>query len=166
MTHTPDPTPRAANDPASSERPDWMGVFARADAARLGEALETTCSAIGGRPSAAFLRPPEIGAIMVQGRAGGTGAPFNQGEMTVTRAVLRLEDGTVGHAWVPGRDRDHAANAALADALMQRTDSAEAARRHMLAPLQAAERAARQHRAERAAATRVDFFTMVRGEDE
>jgi alpha-D-ribose 1-methylphosphonate 5-triphosphate synthase subunit PhnG len=101
---------------------------------------------------------------MVQGRAGGTGAAFNLGEMTVTRCTLRLADGRVGHAVVQGRDRAHAARAALVDALMQGAEAADL-RAAVLAPLAAEEGARRADLAQKAAATRVEFFTLVRGED-
>jgi alpha-D-ribose 1-methylphosphonate 5-triphosphate synthase subunit PhnG len=84
--------------------------------------------------------------------------------MTVTRCSLRLASGVVGHAVVQGRDRAHARRAAAVDALMQ-TGEAAAIRAGVLAPLAEAETAARQTRAEKAAATKVEFFTMVRGED-
>jgi alpha-D-ribose 1-methylphosphonate 5-triphosphate synthase subunit PhnG len=102
---------------------------------------------------------------MVRGRVGGTGAPFNLGEMSVTRCSVRLSDGTVGHAWVQGRDKDHARRAAVVDALMQ-TDAAQEIGRRVIAPLAEAARQARAARAEKAAGTKVDFFTMVRGEDQ
>ena len=95
-------------------RRDWLGLLARAPAARVA-ALFT---AFGPAPAHAVLRPAEIGTVMVRGRAGATGAAFNVGEMTVTRCSVRLDDGTVGHGYVQGRCRDHARNAALIDALM------------------------------------------------
>lgn len=135
-----------------------MGLLARAAPARLAELLPAPL------PAHDLLRPPEIGSVMVRGRIGGTGAPFNLGEMTVTRCSLRLEGGAVGHAHVQGRDRDHALRAAIVDALMQ-TDAAPALRRDCLAPLAAEEAARRAARAGKAAASKVEFFTMVRGED-
>ena len=58
--------------------------------------------------------------MMVQGRAGaGWGAAFNLGEVTVTRASVRLGCGTVGHALVQGLDARKAERAALLDALLQ-----------------------------------------------
>nr|WP_235868731.1 phosphonate C-P lyase system protein PhnG [Phycocomes zhengii] len=142
-------------------RRDWMGLLARADPSRLAALWDR----MGDTPGHDLLRAPEIGAVMVRGRAGATGAPFNLGEMTVTRCAVRLSAcGTVGHAYVQGRDRDHARTAALADALMQ-TDAAPRVRDGLLDPLAAAETAARQSRAEKAAATRVEFLTLVRGED-
>lgn len=102
---------------------------------------------------------------MAQGRAGGSGQRFNLGEITVTRAAVRLECGTVGHAYVAGRDKRKAELAALFDALMQRPEDAPRLRHTLIAPLIAARRAARARTARKAAATRVDFFTLVRGED-
>ena len=134
-----------------------MGLLARSNPQRLAALMPDL-------PAHAWLRAPEIGTVMVRGRTGARGAPFNLGEMTVTRCSLRLEDGRVGHAYVQGRDRNHATRAALIDALMQ---GAEAARieADLLLPLRAEEDERRTARAEKAAATRVEFFTMVRGED-
>ena len=101
---------------------------------------------------------------MVRGRAGGTGAAFNLGEMTVTRCALRLESGEVGHSYVQGRSKSHAERAAIVDALMQGT-RAEHVRTQVLEPLQAEEDCRKKTRSAKAAATKVDFFTMVRGED-
>jgi alpha-D-ribose 1-methylphosphonate 5-triphosphate synthase subunit PhnG len=142
-----------------SDRPAWMGLLARA----LPADLSRLWAALGPEPAFDWLRRPETGVVMLRGRAGGTGAPFNLGEMTVTRASVRLAEGAVGHAMVQGRDAAHARIAALADALMQ-TGAAEGLRAGLLAPLAEAEGARRQARAARAAATMVEFFTLVRGE--
>lgn len=139
-------------------RRDWMSVLAKAPPARLAALMPDL-------PAHDDLRAPEIGAVMVQGRTGGTGAPFNLGEMTVTRCSVRLADGTVGHACVQGRDKGHARRAALADAMMQ-TPGRAALDASVLAPLRAEEAARRAARAAKAAGTRVEFFTMVRGEDQ
>jgi alpha-D-ribose 1-methylphosphonate 5-triphosphate synthase subunit PhnG len=101
---------------------------------------------------------------MVRGRAGAVGAAFNLGEMTVTRASIKLEDGTVGHGYVQGRSKDHAVQAALVDALMQ-TQAAAEIESAMITPLRENMQARQVVRASKAAATKVDFFTMVRGED-
>lgn len=138
-------------------RKTWMATLAKAPPARLAALLPDL-------PPHTVLRPPEIGAVMVRGRVGATGAAFNLGEMTVTRASVRLATGEVGHAWVQGRDNRHALRAAAVDALMQ-TDQAADLTSRVLDPLEAEASAARADRAEKAAATKVDFFTMVRGED-
>ena len=145
---------------AEQDRKAWMGLLARS----VPEVLADHLKALGASAEAEMLRAPEIGGVMVRGRAGGTGAPFNLGEMTVTRCSLRLPSGEVGHAYVSGRDKTKARNAALVDAWMQ-TDRADEVRRMVLEPLQAAETARRASRTQKAAATKVDFFTLARGED-
>lgn len=139
-------------------RKGWMGLLARARPSRLQQLFPQL-------PPHEFLRAPEMGAVMVRGRIGGTGQPFNLGEMTVTRCALRLGSGAVGHAHVQGRDKAHATRAAVLDALLQ-TDQADALRADVLAQLEAEETARRATRAAKAAATRVEFFTLVRGEDQ
>lgn len=151
----------SGTDQAIGTRPGWMGLLARAPAEELARLWD---DAALGDPAHDWLRPPETGAVMVRGRAGASGAPFNLGEVTVTRCALRLADGREGHAHVQGRDKAHARRAALADALMQGPE-ADAVRDRVLAPLAEAEAARRAGRARRAAATKVDFFTMARGED-
>lgn len=126
--------------------------------------LEAALPATGTDAEVNWLRPPETGMVMVQGRIGGGGAPFNLGEMPVTRCALALPDGTVGHAYVAGRDHRKARAAALVDALMQRADTAPALERYLLTPLAAALADADTQEDRKTAATRVDFFTMVRGD--
>jgi alpha-D-ribose 1-methylphosphonate 5-triphosphate synthase subunit PhnG len=138
-------------------RKSWMATLAKAPAARLAALFPDL-------PPHHVLRQPEIGAVMVRGRVGATGAAFNLGEMTVTRASVWLETGEVGHAWVQGRDKGHALRAAAVDALMQ-TGAADDLSAQVLQPLRAEAEAGKATRAAKAAATKVDFFTMVRGED-
>ena len=142
--------------PNQTDRQTWMGLLARARPARLAALMPDL-------PPHDLLRGPEVGAVMVRGRVGGTGAPFNLGEMTVTRCSVRLADGAVGHAHVQGRDKAHARRAAVVDALLQ--SDAGGVRAQVLTPLTAEETAARAVRATKAAATKVEFFTLVRGED-
>lgn len=141
----------------SDHRRAWMGLLARAKAAQL-ERLWPDA-----HPPFDWLRRPEQGSMMVQGCAGAIGAAFNLGEVTVTRASVRLACGTVGHALVQGLDARKAERAALLDALLQTQAHNDLAAR-VLTPLRTAEAEAREVRAKRAAATKVDFFTMVRGE--
>lgn len=141
-----------------TERQTWMGLMARVDPARLADLLPDPLADHG------LLRPAEVGAVMVRGRVGSSGAPFNLGEMTVTRCSVRLTTGEVGHAYVQGRDKKHARRAAVLDALMQTAQAADL-RVRVLAPLTAEESDRRRMRAEKSAATKVDFFTLVRGED-
>ncbi|MBZ9862369.1 phosphonate C-P lyase system protein PhnG [Mesorhizobium sp. CA12] len=119
-----------------------------------------------GLPSEAeLLRGPETGLVTVRGRIGGGGAPFNVGEATVTRATVRLPSGQVGHSYALGRDKGQAKLAAIADALWQDPAHREAVETKLAAPLRAALAAERETKRVETAATKVDFFTMVRGED-
>jgi alpha-D-ribose 1-methylphosphonate 5-triphosphate synthase subunit PhnG len=140
-------------------RQQWMSLLAPAKAGRLDALFPRERF-----PSFAYLRKPETGLVMLRGRVGGTGSPFNLGEATVTRCAIRLDDGTVGHAFVMGRSHAHALGAAICDALLQGPDSDLS--QTVIAPL-ARERAEREHElARKNAATKVEFFTMVRGEDD
>ena len=142
------------------DRKAWMSLMAKAPEGRVATLLDAALP----RPAHTWLRAPEIGSVMVRGRAGGTGAPFNLGEMTVTRCALTLTTGEVGHAYIQGRSKPDAEAAALVDALMF-TDAAATLRARVLEPLEQEQTARRTTRAQKAAATKVDFFTMVRGED-
>ncbi|RVC46701.1 phosphonate C-P lyase system protein PhnG, partial [Mesorhizobium sp. M4B.F.Ca.ET.088.02.2.1] len=114
---------------------------------------------------AELLRGPETGLVTVRGRIGGGGAPFNVGEATVTRATVRLPSGQVGHSYALGRDRQKAKLAAIADALWQDPAHREIVETRVIAPLRTVLSEARENRRAETAATKVDFFTMVRGED-
>lgn len=143
-----------------SARQAWMAALAKAPCGLLADAwgkAELT-------PDFEWLRAPEIGTVMVRGATGGTGAAFNLGEMTVTRCTLRLNDGTVGHAYVPGRDQQKAEIAALCDAMLQ-TEHAPEIHQKIIDPIRRDYHDRRTAKAEKAAATKVDFFTLVRGED-
>jgi alpha-D-ribose 1-methylphosphonate 5-triphosphate synthase subunit PhnG len=110
------------------------------------------------------LREVENGLVMVRGRIGGDGAPFNLGEATVSRAAVRLASGEIGFGYTLGRDRDKARMIALCDALVQSGTFADDVEGKVIAPLRAAVAARRDRKAAETAATRVDFYTMVRGE--
>ena len=143
-------------EPDIAQRRGWMAVLARAEA----DAIAAGLGQIADLPSWSVLRGPESGLVMVRGRAGGGGAAFNLGEMTVTRCTVRIASGEVGHAYVAGRDPRRAELAAAADALMQRADLRDAVERYVIEPLARAQHARRQEAAAKAAATRVRFFTM------
>ncbi len=145
---------------ADAPRARWLGILARARRADI-EALWPEAAA---QPAVEWLHRPQPGLLMVRGRSGGTGNAFNLGEMTVTRCALRLADGTVGQSYVQGRDTRHAELAARLDALLQ-----TGAQEHLLAaviePLRMREEERRLERSRKAAASKVEFFTLVRGED-
>jgi alpha-D-ribose 1-methylphosphonate 5-triphosphate synthase subunit PhnG len=152
MTATPENTKQALRKAA-------MAVLAHSDAADISERLKAVAM-----PAHENLREPENGLAMVRGRIGGDGAPFNLGEATVSRAAVRLSTGEVGFGYTLGRDRQKARMIALCDAMVQSSEFAVAVEADVLAPLRVAMIAAQNRRAAETAATRVDFYTLVRGE--
>jgi alpha-D-ribose 1-methylphosphonate 5-triphosphate synthase subunit PhnG len=151
----------AASDEDSKQgrRKAAMKVLAHSATAEIAGRLDAVVL-----PAYENLRAPENGLVMVRGRIGGDGAPFNLGEATVSRAAVRLSSGEVGFGYVLGRDSDKARMVALCDALVQTRDHAATIEAEVVAPLRAAMTARRDQTAAEAAATRVDFYTMVRGE--
>lgn len=128
-------------------------------------AVRTLFDAMPGLPKSGRLRPSEVGLVMVRGRIGGDGARFNVGEMPVARAAIQIEGGIVGLGYVKGCDADHAELAALADAMVQDPAWCELFENHVLAPLAEQQSARAALTARKAAATKVEFFTMVRKRD-
>jgi alpha-D-ribose 1-methylphosphonate 5-triphosphate synthase subunit PhnG len=140
-------------DRSKTPRQRWMAVLARADA-------EAVQARLGDVPRYTVLRGPEAGLVMVRGRTGGGGAPFNLGEMTATRCTVRTDTGLVGHAYVAGRNERLAELAALADALLQDPSQQRALLRQVIEPLTELQEARRAEIAAKASATRVQFFAM------
>lgn len=130
-----------------------------------GEAVIRLWRAAGLECDAQAVRGPETGLVTVRGRMGGGGAAFNCGEATVTRATVRLDSGEVGHAYALGRDREKVRVAAIIDAQWQSPQMRAQVEQALLAPLRQDLDAERQRRREETEATKVDFFTLVRGED-
>lgn len=129
------------------------------------ESLEAAWAAFGRAARYRILKGPEVGLVMVRARAGGTGARFNLGEMTATRCTVELDGGAIGHAWVGGRRARHAEVAAVFDAMLQDPDRRPGLERAVIVPLAEAVERRRAQEVGRAATTRVEFFTMVRGEE-
>ena len=146
------------SDPQIATRQRWMGVLARA-----GTSL-AAYEALLRDTEYRLIRAPEIGMSLVRGRMGGTGSPFNLGEMSVTRCVVRLADGRTGYSYVAGRDKQHAELAALADAHLQGAEQLHWLSR-LIDPLAAAQRAQQAAKSAETATTQVEFLTLVRGED-
>jgi alpha-D-ribose 1-methylphosphonate 5-triphosphate synthase subunit PhnG len=150
-----------ASEQPQAGRAAWMRVMALADA----DALARAYAALGDLPGYRKLRAPETGMAMVRGRAGGTGAQFNLGEVSVTRCAVAFDDGIVGTAYVRGRVPRHAEQAAVLDGLLQMPAWHTRVRDGVIEPLARAHADQVAARAAVAARTRVDFFTMVRGEN-
>ena len=152
-------TPAPATAPEHAARQHWIGVLARAPRAELLPHENALRDA-----EYQLIRAPEIGMTLVRGRMGGSGAPFNVGEMSVTRCVVRLADGRTGYSYLAGRDKAHAELAALADAHLQGAQQAHWMR-ELIEPLAQAQAARRSRQQAETAATKVEFFTLVRGEN-
>lgn len=152
---------RTAPDATQSARQASMALLARAS----GEELKTFWQNWADKPEFEVLRGPETGLVMMRGRIGGGGAPFNVGEATVTRATVRLANGSVGHSYALGRDQEKAKLAALFDALWLDEATRDAIESSVLNALRGRVDTADAKRRGEAAATKVDFFTMVRGDN-
>lgn len=138
-----------------------MAVLARATAAEL----ESGWAALAMRPTYRLLRPAETGLTMIRARAGGDGACFNLGEASITRCTLRTDAGRIGVAYVLGRNRRHAELAAVFDALLQDPDTSKSVHETVVARVATRLTAERDARSRKSASTRVDFYTLVRGEN-
>ncbi|WP_142848210.1 phosphonate C-P lyase system protein PhnG [Telmatospirillum sp. J64-1] len=149
--------PSPSDDQIASRR-HWMSVLAKSPAARLEELWRDLAEP----PAYRFLRRPEIGLTMIRARAGGTGTVFNLGEMTMTRCAVETATGHVGFGHVAGRDTRHAELAALFDALLQDPARHDEISATVLAPLTREQETRREQASRKAAATRVNFFTMAR----
>jgi alpha-D-ribose 1-methylphosphonate 5-triphosphate synthase subunit PhnG len=145
--------------PQQSQRQDAMAVLAHTPTQRIAAYLSEVDV-----PAHEALRQPENGLVMVRGRIGGDGAPFNLGEASVSRAAVRLSSGEVGFGYVLGRDGEKARLIALCDALIQSDAFKGDIEQKVVAPLRQELETARTQQAVETAATRVDFYTLVRGE--
>jgi alpha-D-ribose 1-methylphosphonate 5-triphosphate synthase subunit PhnG len=138
-----------------------MAVLAESSSIEIAQLL----ARCGELPAQEEIREAESGLVMVRGRIGGDGTPFNLGETTVSRSAVRLATGEVGFGYVLGRDKAKARLIACCDALMQRAEHRDVVERVVLAPIRQRVHLAQQAKREQAAATRVEFYTLVRGED-
>lgn len=151
--------PQTSGSPQIARRKAAMAVLADATASEILAHLEAIAL-----PPYQNLRDAESGLVMVRGRIGGDGAPFNLGEATVSRAVVRLASGEIGFGYTLGRDENKARMIALCDALVQAREFAGSVEAKVIAPLRDSLLRKRRQRAAQTAATKVDFYTMVRGE--
>ncbi|MFZ2099582.1 MAG: phosphonate C-P lyase system protein PhnG [Oricola sp.] len=150
-----------ADKAGRNARQDRLSALAAADGAELMRLWD----GLGIDPACEMVRGPETGLVALRGRVGGGGSPFNFGEATVTRATVRLENGAIGHSVMLGRDRRKAKLIAILDALAQDTEMESKIDERIVRPLQASLAERDRVRQAETAATKVDFFTMVRGED-
>ena len=140
-------------------RAQWMSLLAQSDPDELAQAMQ----ALALPDDMTWLRPAQTGLYMLRGRIGGSGPQFNFGEITVTRCSVQRGE-RIGHAWVRGTRTRHAELAALADALLQDPAWQSRLRMEVLEPLRRSLQARREAASRKAAASKVEFFTVVRGE--
>lgn len=156
---------RMVNSRRPQARAAWMATLAKASLTQL----EAQVATLGALPDYRFLRSPEMGLAMVRGRAEGTGQPFNLGEITLTRCVVQVDapgSGPIaGFGYVAGRSQRHAELSALCDALLQHPDWQVPVQTQVIEPLRAISQAQQSAAAAETEATRVNFFTLLRGED-
>src|SRR5258706_5804522 len=145
----------------SDERRAVMGVLARSTCEELSEGL----AALARAPGFEVIRAPEVGAVMLRGRIGGDGAPFNIGEATVTRCAVKSSTGEMGSSYVLGRHPEKARLAAIIDAIWQRPEMRRDVEELVIKPIRTRLEVAARDRAAQTAATRVELFTVVLGED-
>ncbi|TDK35511.1 phosphonate C-P lyase system protein PhnG [Rhizobium deserti] len=156
-----DAAQQTASNPQAEQRRRAIGLLARATA----QELRLAWDGLPEKPDVKPVRGPETGLTMVRGRIGGGGAPFNLGEATVTRCTILLASGTAGHAQAMGTAKEAVKLAAVFDALWQEAGTRQWVETTLLYPIEARIAAEDKVKAEETAATKVDFFTMVRGED-
>ena len=149
-----------ASDAGRTPRQHWLSVLARASAPEL----EAVLAQHGGIPAHTVIKPAEVGTVMIEGRAGGAGVRFNLGEAAATRCVVRFDDGTLGVAYALGSGRRKAHLAALVDGMLQTAEESHSLQA-AIESLAAGQAAQRELASRKAASTKVDFFTLVRGSD-
>jgi len=142
-------------------RQHWIAVLSKVEV----KDLEEVWQRLKEKPEYDCLRPPETGLIMVRARAEGTGSLFHLGEMTITRCTVQVKNGFRGTAYVMGRNRRHAELAALIDALLQDPNQHASLMDLLIRPLELILRKRKSVMAHKVEGTRVEFFTMVRGDE-
>lgn len=145
----------------NSARQQWMSVLANACFINLTQHWQV----LQLDPPCEIIRQPEVGLARLQGRIGGKGERFNFADTTITRAAIRLSDGTLGYGYLRGRDKQHALLAAMIDGLLQQSEYRILLQTKLIAPLLHLQQQAEQQIATQASQSKVDFFTVVRGED-
>lgn len=146
-------------DTATRQR--WMRVLAHSQPA----ALRDRMNALSLTPDYDTIRAPEIGLVQIRARMGGTGQRFFAGDAPLTRAAIRLNSGTLGYSYVLGRDKAHAERCAVIDALLQEQTHFQTLMETLIAPLEADRAARLAARQAEVNTSRVDFFTLVRGDN-
>ena len=141
-------------------RKAWLSLMATCDKKRILSLWQNSQINV----DFGLIRDAEVGAVMVKARQGSTGDAFHFSEMSLTRCSVRLVSGEIGHGYHQGRSKQAAKIVALCDALAQ-TEAYSEIEKKIFNPLNEARQKRQETLRKRAATTKVDFFTLVRGED-
>lgn len=151
----------ATNKDNNTARQQWMATLAMANTDELLLCSKTLVR----KESFEDIRSAEVGLAQVRGRMGGTGSAFNLGDMTISRCVLRSSEGIYGYSYVSGRSKIHAQRAAELDAMLQSANHHDEVMKVVIQTLLDQQQFKDRNRREKTESTRVNFFTLVRGED-
>ncbi|SIS52864.1 phosphonate C-P lyase system protein PhnG [Neptunomonas antarctica] len=144
-----------------NDRQRWMSVMAKSS----GELLHNLSDSLIDTAQFETIRAPEVGLTQVRARMGGTGSQFNLGDMTITRCVVRSIAGHYGYSYIAGRNKAHALRAAELDALLQSSNNGSTIRQQVIELLEEQLMREQQQKTAETSTTKVNFFTLVRGED-
>jgi alpha-D-ribose 1-methylphosphonate 5-triphosphate synthase subunit PhnG len=147
-------------DSTQKKRTAWIGLLGNADPMDL----ETAKKTLAGPEEITYVVKPETGMIMVQAKADGSNSRFNLGEVTVSRCVVEINKKYMGTAWIMGSDLRHAELAALFDGMLQDPATHDKLQNSLVKALKTKQTAKNQQLAQDASDTRVEFFTLKRGE--
>ncbi|MDE8602158.1 phosphonate C-P lyase system protein PhnG [Marinomonas sp. RSW2] len=142
-------------------RQHWMSVMAKSNS----DSLIKLSNVYMDQQDFENIRPAEVGLTQIRGRMGGTGSQFNVGDMTITRCVVQSAKGHYGHSYIAGRDKNHALRAAQLDAMLQDPTHQHSLMENIIQPLAHTLATQQAQKANNVAQTKVNFFTLVRGED-
>lgn len=144
----------------SNARRQLLSVLAKSTL----DAIQTRWHPLSIKPEYRFLKKPEIGMVMVRAQADEAGQKFNMGEMTMTRCVIQLANNELGFGHCSGRDKTKAELIAVIDACFQLEEYQAIISENLLQALEALLVDQYQQQSAQVAASKVNFFTMVRGE--
>lgn len=148
-----------SNSNTVEQRQEWISLLGSADPVWLEK--QNTCLNLDLEP--VFIVKPETGMIMMQARQDGSGPRFNLGEVTVSRCILKLGT-TMGYSMVMGSNLRHAQLAALFDALLQKPEQGLNLQNNLVPKLRQIRDQKRREYKEDIETSKVEFFTLKRGE--
>ncbi len=160
MNDTDNKINRHGSKAMDTDRQRWMALLASASV----KDLETEKGKLRSDIDWHFILKPEVGLLMVQSKADGSHPGFNLGEMSVTKCVIEVQDQYLGYAMVSGSNPMHAELAALFDGFLQHPEFRDDLKDNLIARLVQKQKERDRVLEQEAADTRVEFFTLKRGE--